>query len=107
MVDWAKRTGHRSLLESGYIAERSRHNLGVSVDVTMVDLATGTEAVPTTAFDNFTASADTANATGQALRYRQILVQGMESEGFTPYGQAWWHFNYPLEGAVPLDRVIR
>jgi D-alanyl-D-alanine dipeptidase len=31
----------------------------------------------------------------------------MESEGFSPYGQVWWHFNYPVEGAVPLDRVIR
>lgn len=108
MVDWAERTGHRALLESGYIAERSRHNLGVAVDLTLVDLVTGTE-VPMggPAFDSFTATADTANATGQGLRYRQILVQTMASEGFSPYEQAWWHFNYPLQGAVPLDRVIR
>jgi D-alanyl-D-alanine dipeptidase len=107
MVDWAKRTGNRSLLEKGYIAERSRHNLGAAVDLTLVDLGTGTEVIGTTAFDNFTATADTANATGQALHYREILVKTMTSEGFSPYGQAWWHFNYPLEGAVPLDRVIR
>jgi D-alanyl-D-alanine dipeptidase len=107
MVDWAKRTGNRSLLEKGYIAERSRHNLGAAVDLTLVDLGTGTEVIGTTAFDNFTATADTGNATGQALRYRQILVKTMASEGFSPYGQAWWHFNYPLQGAVPLDRVIR
>jgi zinc D-Ala-D-Ala dipeptidase len=108
MVEWAERTGHRALLESGYIAERSRHNLGVAVDLTLVDLVTGTE-VPMggPAFDSFTATTDTANATGQALRYRQILVQTMASEGFSPYEQAWWHFNYPLQGAVPLDRVIR
>jgi D-alanyl-D-alanine dipeptidase len=31
----------------------------------------------------------------------------MESEGFSPFGRSWWHFNYPAEGAVPLDRVIR
>jgi D-alanyl-D-alanine dipeptidase len=107
MVDWAKRTGNRSLLEKGYIAERSRHNLGAAVDLTLVDLGTGTEVIGTTAFDSFTATADTANATDQALRYRQILVKTMTSEGFSPYGQAWWHFNYPLEAAVPLDRVIR
>ena len=106
MVDWAQRTGHQSLLKSGAIAERTRHNLGASVDVTLVDLATGAEVMPTTAFDNFSATADTAN-TGPALRYRQILVQTMEAEGFSPYGHAWWHFNYPAEGAVPLDRVIR
>jgi D-alanyl-D-alanine dipeptidase len=106
MVDWAERTGHRSLLESGYIAQRSRHNLGVAVDLTMVDLKTGIEVPMGPTFDNFGA-AQTENLTGEALRYRQILVQAMESEGFRPYGQAWWHFNYPVEGAVPLDRVIR
>ncbi len=107
MVDWAERTGNRSLIEKGYIPERTRHNLGASVDVTLVDLATGTEVIPTTAFDNFTGTADTATATDQALRYRKFLVQAMESEGFGQFGRMWWHFNYPAEGAVPLDRVIR
>ena len=107
MVDWADRTGNRALIDKGYIPERSRHNLGASVDVTLVDLATGTEVIPTTAFDNFTGIPDTANATADALRYRKLLVQTMESEGFSPFGRTWWHFNYPAEGAVPLDRVIR
>ena len=107
MVDWAERTGHRTLLESGYIAERSRHNLGTAVDLTLVDLVTGSEVPMGSTFDSFTSAAETANATGEALRYRQILVRAMESEGFSTYDQAWWHFNYPLEGAVPLDRVIR
>jgi D-alanyl-D-alanine dipeptidase len=107
MVDWAERTGNRSLIEKGYIPERSRHNLGASVDVTLVNLATGTEALGTTSFDNFSSTADTADATAQALGYRKILVQAMRSEGFSPFGRAWWHFNYPAEGAVPLDRVIR
>ena len=58
-------------------------------------------------FDSFTESADSAVPTGLVRRNRQILLQAMLSEGFKPYGQAWWHFNYPLEGAVPLDLVIR
>ncbi len=107
MVNWAERTGHRALLESGYIAERSRHNLGVAVDLTLVDLATGTEVPMGATFDNFTTAAQTANVDDEALRNRQILAEAMAAEGFSPYGQAWWHFNYPLEGAVPLDRVIR
>jgi D-alanyl-D-alanine dipeptidase len=107
MVDWAERTGNRSLVQKGYIPERTRHNLGTSVDVTLVDLATGTEVILTTAFDNLTGTADTANANTQALRYRKILVQAMEAEGFSQFGRSWWHFNYPAEGAVPLDRVIR
>jgi D-alanyl-D-alanine dipeptidase len=107
MVKWAERTGHRAMLESGYIAPRSRHNLGVAVDLTLVHLVTGTELPMGSTFDSFTAGAHTANATGQALHYREILAQAMESEGFSTYDQAWWHFGYPLDGAVPLDRVIR
>jgi zinc D-Ala-D-Ala dipeptidase len=107
MVDWAGRTGNRSLIEKGYIPERTRHNLGASVDVTLVDLPTGTEVIGTAGFDNFTGTVDTADATAQALRYRKTLVQAMESEGFSQFGRSWWHFNYPVEGAVPLDRIIR
>jgi zinc D-Ala-D-Ala dipeptidase len=107
MVDWAERRGRRELLESGQIARRSRHNLGAAVDLTLVDLATGSEVPMGTDFDSFTAPADTATLTGLALRNREILRRTMLSEGFKPYRQSWWHFNYPLEGAVPLDRVIR
>jgi len=79
----------------------------VAVDLTLVDLVTGTEVPMGTAFDNFTAAAHTANATGRVRRYRQILVRTMEEEGFTNYDQEWWHFSYPLDGAVPFDRPIR
>jgi len=107
MVAWAERTGREVLLDSGYIARRSRHNLGVAVDLTLVDLVTGTEVPMGTGFDSFTAAAHTANATGRVQRYRQILVRTMEEEGFTNYDQEWWHFSYPLDGAVPFDRLIR
>ena len=107
MVDWAERAGRRALLDSGYIARRSRHNLGVAVDLTLVDLATGTEVPMGTPFDTFTEAAHTANAEGRVRRYREILVRVMESEGFANYDQEWWHFSYPVEGAPPFDRVIR
>jgi D-alanyl-D-alanine dipeptidase len=107
MVGWAERTGRRALLDSGYIARRSRHNLGVAVDLTLVDLATGTEVPMGTPFDTFTDAAHTANAEGRVRRYRQILVRVMEAEGFASYAQEWWHFSYPVEGAMPFDRVIR
>jgi D-alanyl-D-alanine dipeptidase len=107
MVDWAERTGRRELVDSGYIARRSRHNLGVAVDLTMVDLASGTEVPMGTPFDTFTAEAHTANATGRVRRYRQILVQVMESEGFQNYEKEWWHFSYPVAAAPAFDRVIR
>jgi len=106
MVAWTERVGRPELVDSGYIARRSRHNMGVAVDLTMVDLVTGTEVPMGTAFDAFTPAAHTANAEGRIARYRQILVKAMESEGFTNYEQEWWHFSYPVEGAVPFDRVI-
>ena len=107
MVDWAERTGQRALLDSGYIARRSRHNLGVAVDLTMVDLETGTEVPMGTPFDTFGPEAHTANATGRVARYRQILVRVMEEEGFMNFEKEWWHFSYPVEGAVAFDRVVR
>jgi D-alanyl-D-alanine dipeptidase len=107
MVAWTERVGRPDLVDSGYIARRSRHNMGVAVDLTLVDLVSGTEVPMGTAFDAFTPAAHTANATGRIARYRRILVRAMASEGFTNYDQEWWHFSYPVEGAVPFDRVIR
>ncbi len=107
MVDWAERTGRRELVDSGYIARRSRHNLGVAVDLTMVDLVSGSEVPMGTPFDTFAAEAHTANAEGRVRRYRQILVRAMESEGFQNYEKEWWHFSYPVDGAVAFDKVIR
>jgi D-alanyl-D-alanine dipeptidase len=31
----------------------------------------------------------------------------MEAEGFSNYAQEWWHFSYPVEGALPFDMIIR
>ena len=107
MVDWTERTGQVNLLDEGYIARRSRHNLGVAVDLTLVDPASGTELDMGTPFDTFSEAAHTANATGRPRHYRQILVRVMESEGFTNYEKEWWHFTYPVPGALPFDRVIR
>ncbi len=53
MVEWAERTGHVALLDSGYIARRSRHNMGVAVDLTLVDLETATEVPMGTPFAPF------------------------------------------------------
>ena len=107
MVAWAERVGRTDLLDQEYIARRSRHNLGVAVDLTLVDPVTGTELDMGTPFDTFTEAAHTANAEGRVLRYRQILVQAMESEGFQNYENEWWHFSYQVPGARPFDLPIR
>jgi D-alanyl-D-alanine dipeptidase len=107
MVVWAERTGRTDLLDQEYIARRSRHNLGVAVDLTLVDLVTGTELDMGTPFDTFSEAAHTANAQGRVLRYRQILVRAMQEEGFQNYENEWWHFSFPVAGARPFDLPIR
>lgn len=106
MVRWAERVGKTDLL-GGYIARRSRHNLGVAVDLTLVNLQTGEPLEMGTPFDTFSPAAHTANASGVAKENRQKLVKAMEKEGFVNYTQEWWHFSYPIENPPAFDRVIR
>jgi D-alanyl-D-alanine dipeptidase len=107
MVDWAERTGRRHLLDDGYIARRSRHNQGVAVDLTIVELTKGTELPMGTPFDTFSEAAHTANATGDVKRNREMFVRVMQSAGFTNYDQEWWHFFFAVPDPVPFDLPIR
>lgn len=107
MVDWTQRVHREDLLRDGYIASRSRHNLGLAVDLTLIDLATGRELEMGTPFDAFSAAAHTANATGVAATNRQRLKAAMERRGFTNYDQEWWHYTYDVPNPVRFDRVIR
>jgi D-alanyl-D-alanine dipeptidase len=107
MVDWAERTGRRHLLDDGYIARRSRHNQGVAVDLTIVELTKGTELPMGTPFDTFSEAAHTANATGDVKRNREMFVRAMQSEGFTNYDQEWWHFFFAVPDPMPFDLPIR
>jgi zinc D-Ala-D-Ala dipeptidase len=107
MVDWAERTGQKHLLDDGYIARRSRHNQGVAIDLTIIDLATGAELPMGTPFDTFSEAAHTANATGEVKRNREMFVRVMQSEGFTNYDQEWWHFFFAVPDPMPFDLPIR
>lgn len=107
MVDWAERTGRVSLLDDGYIARRSRHNMGVAVDLTVVSLTTGEPLDMGTPFDTFDATAHTANATGEVAGNRSVLVEAMEAEGFVNYEQEWWHFSFAVADPVPFDMPVR
>ena len=109
MVAWAERTGQRHLIEDGYIASHSRHNLGLAVDLTLVDWSMGGREVDMgTPYDTFSESAHYANAAGRTLRYRQLLRRVMEEEGFRQYDQEWWHYSYQMAGeAMAFDMVVR
>ncbi|MGH7524576.1 MAG: M15 family metallopeptidase [Gemmatimonadales bacterium] len=103
MVDWCERNHRTDLLDSGYIARRSRHNQGVAIDLTVVDRASGRELDMGTPFDNFSARAHTANAEGQQALNRRILGAAMERAGFVNFVGEWWHFSYDVPDPVPFD----
>ena len=107
MVRWTERAGRSDLVRDGYIAARSRHNLGVAVDLTLVDLTSGQPLAMGTAFDTFSPAAHTSNATGAVLVNRLRLRRAMERAGFAPYDQEWWHFSYSVRDPVRFDVVIR
>jgi zinc D-Ala-D-Ala dipeptidase len=109
MVEWARRTGQMHLIQDGYIASRSRHNLGLAVDLTLVDFSVGGREVDMgTPYDTFSESAHWANATGRTLRYRQLLRTVMEKEGFKQYDQEWWHYSFEVPGEpVAFDMPVQ
>jgi D-alanyl-D-alanine dipeptidase len=107
MVEWTQRTRRTDLLRDGYIASRSRHNLGLAIDLTLVDLRTGAPLEMGTPFDTFSPAAHTAEAAGVALANRLRLRRLMESEGFSNYDQEWWHYSYAIPDPVRFDRIIR
>ena len=82
------------LFAQGYIAERSGHSRGSTVDLTLVDLATGAEidmGTPYDLFDPRSWPSDTSvSAVAQANR--QALQSIMVAHGFRPLREEWWHF---------------
>jgi D-alanyl-D-alanine dipeptidase len=105
MVAWAERTGRTELLDDGYIARRSGHNRGHTVDVSVVDATTGVELDMGTPWDTLTPASHTKAATGEALANRLLLKAAMEAEGWTAYWKEWWHFTWPAEGDPPARDV--
>jgi zinc D-Ala-D-Ala dipeptidase len=106
------------LFELGYIAERSGHSRGSTIDLTLIPLPPpvqdlyreGDVLVRCTAvagerfrdnsldmgtgYDCFSELSHTANARVGALpqRNRLLLKSVMEKHGFVNYAQEWWHF---------------
>jgi D-alanyl-D-alanine dipeptidase len=109
MVAWARRTDQMQLIRDGYIASHSRHNLGLAVDLTLVDWSMGGREVDMgTPYDTFSDAAHYSSATGRTLRYRQLLRRVMEEEGFRQYEQEWWHYSFEVAGETPaFDLEIR
>ena len=127
-VNWAKDTADTRmkayfypnldksvLFAQGYIAEKSGHSRGSTVDLTLFDMAAGKEVDMGGTFDwfgkeshpdwcgnpetdQYTGSfpGGTTPAGGQInavqFRNRMILRRAMMRHGFKPLAEEWWHF---------------
>jgi D-alanyl-D-alanine dipeptidase len=84
----------RDLFKEGYIAERSGHSRGSTVDLTLVRPADGRELDMGSPFDFFSPKSWPSDMTvgAQAQANRALLAAAMTRGGFRPYDKEWWHF---------------
>jgi zinc D-Ala-D-Ala dipeptidase len=87
------------LFAEGYIAERSGHSRGSTVDLTLVDLATGEPLDMGSPWDYFDPrSWPHSPAVSAAARAHRLLLRSvLGAQGFRPYEQEWWHFTLENE----------
>lgn len=92
----------KDLFRDGYIAAKSGHSRGGTVDLTIVSLAgedAGRELDMGSGFDFFGRPSwpDNPEIAASARAHRLLLRQVMEKHGFRPYAQEWWHFTLKNE----------
>ncbi len=83
----------RELFPRGYIARRSGHSRGSTVDLTLTD-AKGVPLNMGGEFDWFSpiSAHGYAGLTAVQRENRCLLKDGMEDAGFEPYSEEWWHY---------------
>lgn len=83
-----------SLFELGYIAKRSGHTRGSTVDLTLFDMATEKEVDMGGTFDWFGLEShpDFGGITAEQFQNRMILREAMLRHGFKAIDEEWWHF---------------
>ena len=84
----------RNLFRLGYIAERSGHSRGSTVDITLVQRAGGGDPDMGTPFDFFSPKSwpSDISVNTMARRNRALLAAAMARAGFQAYAKEWWHF---------------
>lgn len=111
-VRWAKDLGDQkrkaehypavakeNLFELGYIAAKSGHTRGSTIDLTLADLATGQPLDMGSPYDLFDpVSWPESAAVPTAARANRLLLRAVMIEsGFRPLKEEWWHFTLEAE----------
>ena len=87
------------LINRGYIASRSGHSRGSTIDLTLIATQSGEPLNMGTPWDYFDPRSHTASERidGDAAKNRHLLKRIMESAGFKAYFAEWWHFTLENE----------
>lgn len=101
----------RLLFDKGYVAKRSGHTRGSTVDLTLFDMAAekeldmggtfdwfGVESHPSFGGNPVTGQYNTnGKITAEQFHNRMILREAMMRHGFRPISTEWWHFTLQNE----------
>ena len=84
----------QELFRKGYIASKSTHSRGSTVDLTLLDMKTGKEVDMGSPFDYFSelSHPDYKGVTKEQYENRMFLQDMMVRGGFEPIDCEWWHF---------------
>ena len=87
------------LFKEGYIASKSGHSRGSTMDITLVDLDTSEPLDMGSEWDFFGPESWVANnnLTAQQRANRMLLQTIMVKHGFRIYAKEWWHFTLQNE----------
>lgn len=89
----------KELFKRGYIAAKSGHSRGSTVDLTIVDLTTKKELEMGSPYDFFGEESHPfyKNISKEQKDNRMYLREIMLLNGFVPYDNEWWHFTLANE----------
>ena len=87
------------LFEFGYIAYKSGHSRGSTVDVSLIEISTNKLLDMGTIFDYFGVESHTFfdDISEKQKSNRLILYEIMSDNGFKNYSKEWWHFTLKNE----------
>ena len=89
----------QELFSRGYVASKSSHSRGSTVDLTLLDMNTGKELDMGSPFDLFSevSHPDYRGIKQAQYENRMLLQRAMLRSGFEPIDCEWWHFTLGQE----------
>lgn len=111
-IEWAKMPGDtlmknqyypevpkKELFNLGYVASRSGHSRGSTLDLTMINMKSGKEVDMGGTYDFFgeISHHNYPNITSKQKKHRELLKKTMTKYGFRPYAKEWWHYTFQQE----------